>query len=42
MGGGQYMKDRFCDIINPPKEDDRSGVEIVESIKEKLRKIGGG
>lgn len=36
------MKDRFCDIINPPKEDDRSGAEIVESIKEKLRKIGGG
>lgn len=42
MGGGQYMKDRFCDIVTPPIEDDRSGAEIAENIKEKLKRIGGG
>ena len=42
MGGGQYMKYRFCDIVTPPTEDDRSGDEIAENIKEKLKRIGGG
>lgn len=35
------MKERLYDLLVPTKEDDRSGVEIVENIREKLRKIGG-
>lgn len=32
FGGGAYIKQRYYDVINPPKVDTRTGDEIAEDI----------
>lgn len=39
--GGSYMKVRWADIIDPPKEDARTADEIIEHMKEKLKEVSG-
>lgn len=39
--GGNYIKTRYIDIIDPPPEETRTGEEIIAQIKEKLDRIGG-
>ena len=39
--GGTYLKARYAEIIDPKPADPRTGEEIVDGIKSKLRQIGG-
>lgn len=32
FGGGTFVKQRYYDVINPPRADERSGDEIAEDI----------
>lgn len=34
--GGSYVKMRYAEIIDPPKEETRSADEIIDSIRSKL------
>jgi hypothetical protein len=34
--GGSYIKMRYNDIVDPPKEESRSANEIIDSIRNKL------
>lgn len=34
---GSYIKARYLDIIDPPKEETRTPEEIIENIRNKLR-----
>jgi hypothetical protein len=38
--GGKYMIVSYREIVKPQKEETRTGDEIRENIKEKLRNIG--
>jgi hypothetical protein len=38
-GGGNYIKGRYANIINPEPEDDRTQEEIVAKIREGLRSL---
>jgi hypothetical protein len=40
-GGGGYIKQRYADIIHPKPEETRTGDEIIEHMKEKLKRLGG-
>lgn len=42
LAGGTYLKARYTEIIDPRPADPRTGEEIVDGIKSKLRQIGGG
>lgn len=35
--GGSYVKMRYLDIIDPPKQETRTAEEIIENIRNKLR-----
>lgn len=37
--GGSYLKARWADIINPPKEDTRTADEIIEHMKKRLKEV---
>lgn len=37
--GGSYLKARWSDIINPPKEETRTAGEIIEHMKKKLEEV---
>lgn len=39
--GGGYMKARYADIVRPKPEETRTGSEIIEKMREKLREVGG-
>lgn len=39
MTGGSKMQTRFYEIINPPKNEDRTADDVINNIKNKLRKI---
>lgn len=39
--GGSYLKARWTDIINPPKEDTRTADEIIEHMKKRLKEVSG-
>lgn len=39
--GGEYIKTRYIEIIDPPPEETRTGEEIIAQIKAKLGRIGG-
>jgi hypothetical protein len=39
--GGGYIKARYIEIIDPPKEETRTGEEIITQMKAKLGQIGG-
>lgn len=39
--GGYCIKMRYIDLINPKPEDTRTGEEVIEHMKSKLRTIGG-
>lgn len=41
FGGGSQISKRFIDMIKNEPEDDRTEEEIIQSITEKLKKIGG-
>lgn len=41
ISGGAYLKVKYEDIINPPKEEKRTPEEIIDKISDKLKKIGG-
>lgn len=35
--GGSYVKMRYLDMIDPPKQETRTAEEIIENIRSKLR-----
>lgn len=37
--GGSYIKVRYADIINPPKEEKRTADEIIDHMKKKLASV---
>ena len=37
--GGSYIKARYIEVIEPPKEEKRSADEVINNIKTKLRKL---
>lgn len=39
--GGSYLKARWADIINPPKEDTRTADEIIALVKKRLEEVSG-
>ena len=39
--GGRYMKNRYYDIVNPIPEETRTGQDIINTIRDKIREIGG-
>lgn len=39
--GGSYTKDRWSDIINPPKEETRTADEIIDHMKKRLEEVSG-
>jgi hypothetical protein len=39
--GGSCIEMRYIDLINPKPEDTRTGEEVIEHMKSKLRTIGG-
>ena len=39
--GGRHFEARFIDVIEPPPEETRTSDEIVENIREKIKKLGG-
>lgn len=39
FNGGNYMKIRFADIVNPKPEETRTADEIITNITDKLRKL---
>ena len=38
---GTYLKVRYAELIDPKPADPRTGEQIVDGIKSKLRQIGG-
>lgn len=39
FSGGNYMKLRWADIINPPKKESRTADEIIEHMKKRLEGV---
>ena len=37
--GGSYIKERFADILDPPKEETRTAQEVIDNIKTKLARL---
>ena len=37
--GGSYISARYCDIIEPKKQEERTAEEVITDIKEKLRRL---
>lgn len=37
--GGPYLKVRYADIVNPPKEETRTADEVIEHMKKKLKEV---
>lgn len=37
--GGSYIKVRYADIVNPPKEEMRTADEVIEHMKKKLEEV---
>ena len=37
--GGSYLNSRFIDIIEPGKEETRTAEEVIDDLKEKLRRL---
>ena len=35
--GGSYYKTRFCDVVDPPPEETRTGEEVVAMMLTKLK-----
>ena len=39
INGGSYIKARYIDLIEPAKEEKRTAEEIIDGMKEKLRRL---
>ena len=39
ISGGNKLQTRFYEILHPPKEETRTSDEIINNLKDKLRKI---
>ena len=39
--GGSTITRRFADIINPPKEEERTAEQIISDFKRKINSLGG-
>ena len=39
QSGGSYLTARYADLIEPKKEETRTGNEIIVDLKEKLRRL---
>lgn len=39
MTGGSRLQTRFYEILHPPKEETRTSDEIINGLKDKLRKL---
>ncbi len=37
--GGKYLQLRYAELFEPTKEETRSAEEVIENIKEKLRRL---
>ncbi len=37
--GGSYFKARYIEVLEPPKEEKRSAEEVINGIKDKLRRL---
>ena len=37
--GGSYIKMRYADIIDPPKEETRTAEEVIDDIRTKLERL---
>ena len=40
--GGNYMKIRYYDLENPKPVETRTGREVIEQMRTKIARIGGG
>lgn len=39
ISGGSKLQNRFYEVLHPSKEEERTADEIINSIKEKMRKL---
>lgn len=39
QSGGSYIKARYAEIIDPPKEEKRSANEVISDIRSKLARL---
>lgn len=39
VSGGSKLQTRFYDILHPPKEETRTADDVINGLKDKLRKL---